>query len=129
MPRDNEFVPLDGPEIVEAVVEDIRRVLLSRHDLFAKHLTYPRVDWTFELALDFYHTQEEVSTNGAISTGSDIAGEPTRQEIKQRRKVHAPDAVREELLGVKPRIREDRGESAQLLSGPQNDGMIRISRP
>ncbi len=129
MPRDNEFVPLDGPEIVDAVVEDIRRVLLSRHDLFAKHLTYPRVDWTFELTLDFYHTQEAVVTSGVLLTGGESAGEPTRQEIKQRRKVHAPDAVREELLGAKPRILEDRGESAQLLSGPQNDGMIRISRP
>ncbi len=130
MPRDNEFVPLDGPEILEAVVEEVRRTLEAHHNIFAKHLSYPRVDWTFALDLDFYHTQESIVTNGVIGNAdAHVADVPTPVSIKQKRRVHAPDAVREELLGVKPRILEDRGESAQLLSGPQNDGMIRISRP
>lgn len=130
MPRPNEFVPLNGPEVIDSVLADIRSALEARHDLFPSHLVYPRVSWQFQVDFDFYHAQDSVETSGVIS-GADVplADAPERKTVSKRRRVQAPDQIREELLGQEPRIQEDQGESADALSAPQNDGIIRISRP
>lgn len=124
-----EFVPLDGPEIIEAVLADIRLALESRHDMFGKHLTYPRADWTFQIEFDFYHSDEVILGEGSkLVPDAPAVVDPTPLVVTKRRKVHAPDQVREELLGKSPQ-KEDKGESANALSSPQNDGIIRITRP
>lgn len=120
------YEPLQGDEVIEAIVNHVRRVI-TNSGKFKDYLIYERAVWTFNLMVQwdaFIDGESRQSGSGEIrgdSSNRDLSKPDDKGEIKlegtQNNRDMAPDEIREKTNQPIPVIERKAGANSLGASG------------